>query len=272
MKRIETSLIGGLALVGVGVLFLLQNLGLLGPLADLIWALAFTAAGAAFLGTFASAPARWWALIPGFALLGIGALVGLQRLAPALAGAWGGALFLGMLSLGFWTVYLTGRARWWALIPGGVLLTLALIAGLAERIGGPDVGWVLFLGLGVTFGLVAIAPTPGGPIRWALIPAGVMLAMALIGMTLSGAALGFAWPAILILAGLYLAFRAVLAPRREPLTTMPSVPASPPQEVREPPARDAVIVEDSQRLLVVRPLEQVVDDEAALATADKEAL
>src|SRR5436853_4226616 len=156
MKRIESSMIVGLALIGVGALFLLQSLGLLGPITGLIWALLFALGGATFLAAFATAPARWWALIPGFTLVSLGALVGGQELFPTLAGPWGGALFLGGIGLGFGAVYLTGRERWWALIPGGVLLTLALVAGLSETIAGVDLGWVFFLGLALTFGLLAI--------------------------------------------------------------------------------------------------------------------
>jgi len=92
MKRIESSIIFGMALICVGVLFLLQNLGVLGALAGLLWALLFAAGGAAFLLAFATAPAHWWALIPGFTLLSLGALIGFQELFPALAGPWGGAV------------------------------------------------------------------------------------------------------------------------------------------------------------------------------------
>ena len=213
MKRIEGSIIFGTALVCIGVLFLLQNLGVLGALAGLLWALLFAGGGAAFLLAFAGAPARWWALIPGFTLLSLGALIGLQELFPALAGPWGGALFLGGISMGFFAVELTDRTRWWALIPAGVLLTLALIAGLSAYWNGPEVGWVLFLGLALTFGLVAIVPTPHGYMRWALFPAGVMLAMALLGLAFTSEVVSIFWPAALILAGLLLAARALRAPR-----------------------------------------------------------
>ena len=52
MKRIESSVIFGIALICVGVLFLLQNLGVLGVLTGLLWALLFACGGAAFLLAF----------------------------------------------------------------------------------------------------------------------------------------------------------------------------------------------------------------------------
>jgi hypothetical protein len=208
MKRIESSLLLGLGLVGAGVLFLLQNLGLLGPAANLLWALAFAIGGALFLIVFATNRAAWWAAIPGCTLLGLGVVVLLPDVALA-AKHWGGALFLGAISLGFWTVWLSGRERWWAIIPGGVLLTLALLAGLSEVVAGADQGWVFFLGLALTFGLLAAVPTPGGRITWAIYPAAGLLGMAVAVLLLSCELFGYFWSAVLILSGLVLAYRAV---------------------------------------------------------------
>lgn len=207
MKRVDRYLIEALVLIGLGILFLLQNLGILGGVAGLIWALAFTAGGVAFLVVFLRNSGNWWAAIPGSTLLGIGALIGLDELIPAHAGSWGGALVLGMISLGFWLVYLTGRQRWWAVIPGGVLLTLAAVASLTENTSGMDLGWVFFLGLGLTFGLVAMLPTPDGHMRWALIPAAIMMAMALLILAVAEPIFNVLWPLLLIVGGIALIWR-----------------------------------------------------------------
>jgi hypothetical protein len=207
MKRTDRSLLLGLALAGAGVLFLLQNLGFLGPLTNAFWALLFGAGGVGFLAVLARNRARWWVAIPGFALLGIGVLIALGDLAPAFAQAWGGALFLGMLGLGLWVVYLVCRACWWAIIPGGALFTLALIAGLSETMAGENLGWVFFLGLSATFGLVYLLPTNEGRMNWAIYPAAALLAMALLVMAAMAEAVNLVWPAVLILAGVYLMYR-----------------------------------------------------------------
>jgi hypothetical protein len=207
MKRIDRSLLLGLALVGAGALFLLQNLGFLGPLENAFWALIFGAAGVGFLAALVRNQTHWWAAIPGCALLGIGLLIALDDLAPALAGGWGGPLFLGMLGLGFWVVYLVRRAYWWAIIPGGALFTLALVAGLSDTMAGEDGGWVFFLGLSATFGLVYLLPTNEGRMRWALYAAAALLAMALLVMAAMGQVVNLLVPAALILAGVYLMYR-----------------------------------------------------------------
>jgi hypothetical protein len=207
MRRLDRSVLLGVALIIGGVLFLVQNLGFLGRLENALWSLCFGAGGVAFLAALVHNRARWWAAIPGCALLGIGLLISLDDLTPTLARAWGGALFLGMLGLGFWVVYLVCRACWWAIIPGGTLFTLALIAGLSEMMAGQDLGWVFFLGLSATFGLVYLLPTPAGRMHWAIYPAATLLAMALLVMAAMGEAANLVWPAALILAGVYMVYR-----------------------------------------------------------------
>ena len=114
------------------------------------------------------------------------------------------AFFAG-ISLAFWWVYFSDTQRWWAIIPAGVLLTLGIVSAL-DNVNGVQTGGSFFLGLGLTFVLVAILP--GGASRsWALIPGTVLLLFgALLGTPLFGLA-DYFWPAVLILLGIYLVFR-----------------------------------------------------------------
>jgi hypothetical protein len=68
------------------------------------------------------------------------------------------------------------------------------------------------MGLGLTFGLLAILPTPQGRMKWALIPAGVLMVMGLLITASAADLLQFIGPVVLILVGLYLLFR-VFKPR-----------------------------------------------------------
>ena len=211
MKRPQVPIIGGILLIAAGVLFLLQNLNIIGGGIALLWALLFGAGGAIFLYVFLADRTDWWAIIPGFVLLGLAALIALSTLAPQVGGAWGGALFLGGIGLAFWVVYFTRRDFWWAVIPGGVLITLALVAGLSSVVQGVETGGVFFLGLGLTFGLLSFLRTPEGRMKWALIPAAVLLVMGLA-LTAAGASfLKYLWAVALIAGGGYLLFRALRA-------------------------------------------------------------
>ncbi|NLG52261.1 MAG: hypothetical protein GX552_19290 [Chloroflexi bacterium] len=209
MKKLDTPLIWGILLIAVGLLVLLQNLGVLGGNLPLLWAVIFAAVGVRFLYVFVKNRAIWWPLIPAFALFGLAGLLLMDALLPAEADAWGGAFFLGALALSFWAVYLVSRENWWAVIPGGVLLTLAFVAAIGDSLWGIDSGAIFFLGLSLTFFLVAILPTPEGRMRWAWIPAVVLFVLALVVLGESASWFVYVWPIAIIALGAYFLFRAL---------------------------------------------------------------
>lgn len=207
MKRFDVRTVGAILLIVVGILLLLQNLGILVGVVALIWSLLFGAVGVVSLYNFLTNRAHWWTVILGLALLGPAALIALDQFWPQVGDALGGTIFLGGIGLGFWVVYFVNREHWWAVIPGGVLFTLALIAGLSSIFEGIEMGGVLFLGLGLTFGLLSLLPTPQGRMKWALIPAAVLVVVGLLITAATTGILEYLWPAALILVGLYLLFR-----------------------------------------------------------------
>ena len=208
MKRFDPRVIIGTLLIVAGALGFLQAFGFLQNASDLFWGIVFLAAGAVFLFLFASgfASGGWWAAFPGFVLAGIGVLI----LLPDSLDNIGGGIFLGAIGLSFWTVYLTGRDRWWAIIPGGVLFTLAIVSVLPEQfLGGADSGGIFFLGLALTFLLVALLAN----MRWAYWPAG---ALGVFGTFLFFESQVFLFSYLaagaLILAGIYVVLRALRSP------------------------------------------------------------
>ncbi len=207
MRRFDVRTVGAILLIVVGILLLLQNLGILVGIVALIWSLIFGAGGVVFLYVFLSDRTHWWAIIPGFGLLGLAALIALDQFWPRVGDVLGGTIFLGGIGLAFWVIYFLNREHWWAVIPGGVMFTIALVAGLDSVFEGAETGGVLFLGLGLTFGLLSLLPTPQGRMKWALIPAAVLLVMGLLITAATAGILEYLWPAALILVGLYLLFR-----------------------------------------------------------------
>lgn len=208
MKSGRAYLGVGALLIVLGLLFLLQNLGLFGGLEDIIWLVLFGAGGLAFLWVFFSNQEQWWAIIPGFTLLGLAFLIGFGEH----MGAWGGALFLGAIGLSFWVIYLLRREHWWAIIPGGALVTLALVAGLSDVMpdDGMAIGGVLFLGFALTFLLVYLAPTAQGRMTWALIPAGILGVMGVLMLLSLGGLINYALALALIVAGGVLVARTLM--------------------------------------------------------------
>ncbi|MBM4458173.1 MAG: hypothetical protein FJ011_10475 [Chloroflexi bacterium] len=193
----------GLLLVALGVVFLLQNFGLLSGIANLVWVTLFGLGGLAFLWVFITNNEQWWALIPGFTLLGLAGLIGFGgRL-----GEWGAALFLAAIGLSFWLIYAVRRDFWWAIIPGGALFSVALLVALSDVMKGEAAVGVFFLGLAATFGLVSQVSTPEGKMKWALIPAAVLAIMGFLFLLTLGGLMNYVWAVALILGGAFLILR-----------------------------------------------------------------
>jgi hypothetical protein len=200
MKWLESRILWGSLLILGGLLFLLQNLGIL-VMGNIFWIVLFGLGSLFFLSFFIQNRMNWWALIPGLTLLSVTLLFALDSAFPTFDESWGGSIVLGGIGLSFFLIYLVDRANWWALIPGGVLLTLAATVGLEQFFPGLETVGIFFLGMGLTFGLVATLPNPQGEMRWAWIPAGILLLMGVIFMAAAGELLMYLWPLALIIAG-----------------------------------------------------------------------
>jgi len=210
VKWLESRVLWGSLLILAGVVFLLQNLFNF-DIGALFWAILLAVAGLVFITVFINNRLQWWALIPGFTLLGVSATVLISNYLPRLEGVLGGFFVLGGISLAFVVVYLNDRRYWWAVIPAGVLFTVAIISVVEGLLGDFETGGLFFIGLGLTFALVAISPAPQGKMRWAWYPAAVLTVM---GMLIAAAAenlFAYLWPAALILGGLVLIYRTIVS-------------------------------------------------------------
>ncbi len=211
----------GLALVALGLLALLGDLGIFAGLGRLFGLVLFAAAGVVVLRMYRDQPERIWTLPVGFGLLGLGV--------ASLDLPWSGGAFLGAIGLGFLAIWLTDaeRERWWALIPAGVLLTLGVVASYDEMLdgrGGVFGGTLFFLGLAATFAALYLLPSVNQ--SWAIWPALGLGVVALLTMSFSG---GWIVPIALIAVGAWLLTR-----QSRPADVRPVPPPAPPAEPREP--------------------------------------
>ncbi len=199
MRRYDPRLIiGGLLILG-GLLALLDQMGVITNAGRIFWGLIFGAGSLVFFYMLINDRVNWWAAFPAFTLLGFA----LSYFLPGPLRGYEGLFRLAGISFAFWWVYFTNTVeRWWAIIPAGVLFTLGVISAV-ENASGFETGGLLFLGLGLTFMLVAMLP--GGRSRsWALIPGTVLLVFgAFLGAVPGGSR--FFWPlALIILGGFFL--------------------------------------------------------------------
>jgi len=205
MKFPILRILWGLLLILAGVLFLLDLTGYI-SIGDYQWAIILGIGGLAFFSVFIADRKQWWALFPSFGLLIGAAVLFLETAFPELPGDLGGAIALGGIGLAFLIIYLINTENWWALIPAGVLISLSLGLGLSVFIDGLEVGGVLLIGLGLTFGLIGLVPTQQGRMRWAFIPALILLAIGVIILLASFNLFLYLWPLGLIAVGVLIIY------------------------------------------------------------------
>ncbi|HXM58414.1 MAG TPA: hypothetical protein VOB72_23645 [Candidatus Dormibacteraeota bacterium] len=140
----------------------------------------------------------------GALLIALGAvlLVETTGLVPGSTESWIGTTVLAALGVPFLAMYLAERSRWWALIPAGTLLSLAVVTAAGPFVSGIVSGAILLFGMAGTFAVVAVAPTAGRTRTWAWIPAAVLAGLGAV--TLGSIEAEVFWPAALILIGAFL--------------------------------------------------------------------
>jgi len=210
MKLLRSRILWGILLVAGGITLLLENLDIL-PLGGLIWGIVLGIGGIIFLSVYFENRINWWSLIPGVSLLALGFTALLGFFSPSVAESVGGSFVLGGICLSFVLVYLVNRENWWAIIPAGVLATLAVVSAVDVGNYDVDTGGIFFIGVGLTFLLVAILPTPVGQMKWAFIPALIMFVMGTLISSQRLDILLYVWPILIILVGGYLVYRAVVS-------------------------------------------------------------
>jgi hypothetical protein len=205
MKILRSRTFWGIVFILGGILFLLQSLDVLRG-GDLFWGLIFGLVGCLFLSAFWGNRSQWWFLVPGMLFLGIGAsLISKTFLPSNISDSLDSLFILGSLGISFWLIYLVSPVNWWAIIPGGVMITLVVVSVLDAAYPEKDTGGVFLIGLGLTFALLAIFPRLR--MKWAYIPAVVLVIIGCVALAAEFPAISYAWPVLLILVGLYVLLR-----------------------------------------------------------------
>jgi hypothetical protein len=150
----KSSLFWGVLLIIGGGVALAQQFGYLNQLPDSAWMWVFALISlVALISYITSGLKEWGWLFPAGVFGGLAVTVALATNNVDSA-AVGSPLFFGLL-IPFAAAYLTDRIRnWWALIPGGVMLFLALVTLLADSAGGEWIGSMFLFLIGLSFLIV----------------------------------------------------------------------------------------------------------------------
>ena len=151
MNLNRSSLFWGVLLIGGGVLALAEQLGYVENLSPTLWIFVFAAISLlGFISYATSGWKQWWWLFPAGVFGGLALIIALATNNVNGASV-GSPLFFGLL-LPFAAAYFADRTRnWWALIPGGVMLFLALTTLLVDNVGGEWVGAMFLLMFALAF-------------------------------------------------------------------------------------------------------------------------
>ncbi|UCD97422.1 MAG: hypothetical protein JSV42_10620 [Chloroflexota bacterium] len=197
MKWPVLRILWGLLLISAGILFFLNSIGTI-TIGEFMWAILLAIGGLAFLSVFIADRNHWWALFPAFGLLIGGTIILLENISPDLPGDFGGVIAMGGIGLAFLLIFVSNIANWWALIPAGVLISSGIALFLSNYSPGLESGGIFLVGLGLTFGVIGFVPTDQGRMRWAFIPAVVLLAVGALLLVASVDLFAYLWPLALI--------------------------------------------------------------------------
>jgi hypothetical protein len=179
----KSSLFWGLLSIIGGGVALAQQLGYMDQLPDSAWMWVFALVSlVALISYIASRLKEWGWLFPAGIFGGLAVTVALatNHVDNAVVGS---PIFFGLL-LPFAAAYLTNRTRnWWALIPGGIMLFLAMVTLLVDNVGGEWIGSLFLFIIGLSF---LIAYLNNRTRTWALLVAYVMSVLSIAPAMSSG--------------------------------------------------------------------------------------
>jgi len=179
----KSSLFWGLLLIIGGGVALAQQFGYMDQLPESAWMWVFALISlVALISYITSGFKEWGWLFPAGVFGGLAVTVALATNNVDSA-AVGSPLFFGLL-IPFAAAYLTDRTRnWWALIPGGVMLFLALTTLLVDNVGGEWVGSLFLFLIALSFFVVYLNNHTR---TWALLVAYVMFVLSIAPAMASG--------------------------------------------------------------------------------------
>jgi hypothetical protein len=167
-------------LIAVGVLVLLQNTGIAtGETGQVVSTVVLTAVGIFFTALYFPGRRQWFWIALGFVFFSF-ALGNIVYFMPTLDEFYRQVIIFAGIGISFLTIYLHDRMQWWAMFPAGLLISIStsqLVENLSPNL---ESSGILLLGLGLAFLILYLIPTPVGQLKFALLPALILLAVGVV--------------------------------------------------------------------------------------------
>ena len=172
MDTKKRGLFIGVIIIVVGLLSLLASLDLI-PLGDeVFWAGLFLLFSYGACQAYRKDRTKWWALLVAAICLFLAIVFVLEAL-PFFPHDLVGPIFLWMIAAVFIMVFVRNQQHWWAILPAGFFIVLGVIVFVDEfhLLNNDYIPFLLFLGVGLTFGFLYGIRDEKNRLKWAKYPA-----------------------------------------------------------------------------------------------------
>jgi hypothetical protein len=167
-------------LIAIGVLVLLQNTGIAaGETGQVVSTVVLTAAGIFFTALYFPGRRQWFWITLGFVFFSF-ALGNIVNFIPALDEFYRQVIIFGGIGISFLSIYLHDRMQWWAMFPAGLLISISASQLVENLFPNLESSGIMVLGLGLAFLVLYLVPTPVGRLKFALLPALILLAVGVV--------------------------------------------------------------------------------------------
>jgi hypothetical protein len=167
-------------LIATGVLVLLQNTGIAdGETGQVVSTVVLAAVGIFFTALYFPDRRQWFWVALGLVLFSF-ALSNIVYFVPALDEFYRQVIIIGGVGISFLSIYLHNRMQWWAMFPAGLLISISASQLAENLLPSPEPSGILVLGLGLTFMVLYVVPTPVGRLKFALLPALILFVVSAV--------------------------------------------------------------------------------------------
>jgi len=218
MKSQSKHFLIGLFLIILGALLLLNSIGRISLDEENVMSIIFFSGGAVLIAAHFLYKKELWTLIVGSCGVFIGSAIYIGE-SQVLPDEIIGAILFVIIALLFFNALRAGRKNWWALIPGGFSLIIAVHI-LLDTMWIPDEyhGIAFFIGGGIIFGIIYFLRNETYKLDWAKYPAIIVFSIGgliLLTADFSNTFSRFLFPVIIIGAGGLLVYHATKKRKRK---------------------------------------------------------